>query len=252
MTAQRMHVPINNRLRCWIMPMIWLALLAAAVWGLPQLDTFFRWLAPGQRQVIYQRDSFLALVLNHIQLVGISAAVAVVVGVGTGVIVTRAWGRDFMPLVSQVASMGQTFPPVAVLALCVPLLGFGAGPVIVSLILYGLLPIVRNTIAGLNDVDPAVREAARGMGLSPLQVLLQVELPLAFQVILGGVRTSVTINIATAAIGSTIGAKTLGDPVIAGLINTNLAYTLQGAILIGLLAITVDQLFEAIQHQVTR
>ncbi|MEX1058116.1 MAG: ABC transporter permease, partial [Natronospirillum sp.] len=122
-------------------------------------------------------------------------------------------------------------------------------PVIVSLFLYGLLPIVRNTIAGLNDVDPSVREAAHGMGLSPLQVLLQVELPLAGQVILGGIRTSVTINIATAAIGSTIGAKTLGDPVIAGLINTNLAYTLQGAVLIGLLAVTVDQLFEAMQHK---
>jgi osmoprotectant transport system permease protein len=150
--------------------------------------------------------------------------------------------------VNQVASIGQTFPPVAVLALAVPALGFGEAPIVVALILYGFLPILRNTLAGLEGLDPAVREAARGMGMSPLQVLLQVELPLAGRVILAGIRTSVTINIATAAIGSTIGARTLGDPVIAGLVNGNTAYVLQGAILIGLLALTTDSLFEAIQR----
>ncbi|MCH8551544.1 MAG: ABC transporter permease [Natronospirillum sp.] len=213
---------------------------------MPHLEGFFRWLEPGQRQVIYQRDAFAFLLLNHMQLVAVSAAMAIVIGVGTGIIVTRGWGRDFLPLVSQVASIGQTFPPVAVLALSVPLLGFGAKPVILSLVLYGLLPIMRNTLVGLNDIDPAVRESARGMGMSPLQVLVRVELPLALPVMLAGIRTSVTINIATAAIGSTIGARTLGDPVIAGLINGNLAYTVQGAVLIGLLAVTVDQLFAAI------
>lgn len=224
----------------------WVVCLVAAVWGLPQMDAFFRWLAPGQRQVIYQRDTFGFLLLNHMQLVAVSAALAIAIGVSTGIMVTRSWGRDFLPLVSQIASIGQTFPPVAVLALSVPLLGFGAKPVILSLVLYGLLPIVRNTLVGLNDIDPAVKEAAKGMGMAPLQVLMRVELPLALPVILAGIRTSVTINIATAAIGSTIGARTLGDPVIAGLINGNLAYTLQGAILIGLLAVTVDQLFAAV------
>jgi osmoprotectant transport system permease protein len=86
------------------------------------------------------------------------------------------------------------------------------------------------------------------MGMSPWQVLCQVELPLAGRVILAGIRTSVTINIATAAIGSTIGARTLGDPVIAGLVNGNTAYVLQGAILIGLLALAADSLFEALER----
>jgi ABC-type proline/glycine betaine transport system permease subunit len=89
---------------------------------------------------------------------------------------------------------------------------------------------------------------ALGMGMSPVQVLVRVELPLAGRVILAGIRTSVTINIATAAIGSTIGARTLGDPVIAGLVNGNTAYVLQGAILIGLLALTTDSLFEALER----
>ncbi|MHA7878549.1 MAG: ABC transporter permease [Saccharospirillum sp.] len=230
----------------------WLLLLATATLVMPYLERLFRWLAPQQREVIYQRDDFLSLMLNHASLVGLASLVAVLVGVGTGIAVTRRWGRDFLPTVGLVASIGQTFPPVAVLALCVPLLGFGAGPVILSLILYGLLPIVRNTIAGIGDVEAPVIEAAKGMGMSGWQILWQVELPLAATVILAGIRTSVTINIATAAIGSTIGAKTLGDPVIAGLINNNLAYTLQGAILIGLLAITVDRLFEAAQQSVTQ
>lgn len=137
---------------------------------------------------------------------------------------------------------------MAVLALAVPVLGFGEAPILVALILYGLLPILRNTLAGLEGVDATVRQAALGMGMSPFQVLLQVELPLAGRVILAGIRTSVTINIATAAIGSTIGARTLGDPVIAGLVNGNTAYVLQGAILIGMLALTVDSLFEAAER----
>ncbi|HWV08854.1 MAG TPA: ABC transporter permease subunit, partial [Pseudomonas sp.] len=113
--------------------------------------------------------------------------------------------------------------------------------------LYGVLPILRNSLSGLQGVSPVVLEAARGMGLSPGQVLRQIELPLALPVILAGIRTSVTINIATAAIGSTIGASTLGDPIISGLINGNTAYVLQGALLIGLLALTVDSLFAALQ-----
>ncbi|MCH8530250.1 MAG: ABC transporter permease [Saccharospirillum sp.] len=230
----------------------WLVVLIMATLGMQYLERFFRWVAPGQRQVIYQRDDFLSLMLNHASLVGLASIVAITIGVGTGILVTRAWGRDFLPTVSLIASVGQTFPPVAVLALCVPLLGFGAGPVILSLILYGLLPIVRNTLAGIGDVEPAVIESARGMGMSGTQILWQVEIPLAFNVILAGIRTSVTINIATAAIGSTIGARTLGDPVIAGLINNNIAYTLQGAILIGLLAVTVDRLFEVVQSVSTR
>ncbi|PPK51644.1 ABC transporter permease [Marinobacter persicus] len=205
-------------MRIWLPPLLLALLLCGLSVGMDTLQPLFQWLQPDKQGVIYKRESFLFLLQNH------------------------------LPLVNQVASIGQTFPPVAVLALAVPALGFGEAPIVVALILYGLLPILRNTLAGLEGLDPAVREAARGMGMSPMQVLLQVELPLAGRVILAGIRTSVTINIATAAIGSTIGARTLGDPVIAGLVNGNTAYVLQGAILIGLLALTTDSLFEAIQR----
>lgn len=231
-------------LRRWGLPLVWLGLLLLASLGMAELEAVFRWLEPDSREVIYRRTEFLTLLGRHLLVVGVASLLAIVAGVGAAVLVTRPFGRDFLPLVAQFASMGQTFPPVAVLALAVPVLGFGTLPIIVALLLYGLLPIVRNSLAGLQGIDPAVHEAARGMGMSRGQVLRQVELPLAAPVILAGVRTSVTINIATAALGATVGASNLGDPIISGIVNGNTAYIVQGALLIGLLALTVDSAFE--------
>lgn len=235
-------------MRLWLPPVLLAVLLIGLSTGMPALEPLFHWIQPDKQQVIYERESFLFLLQNHVFLVIVSAAAGTLAAVAGGIFATRPSGRDFLPLVSQIASIGQTFPPVAVLALAVPVLGFGEAPILVALMLYGLLPILRNTLAGLESISPAVKEAARGMGMSPLQVLVRAELPLAGRVILAGIRTSVTINIATAAIGSTIGARTLGDPVIAGLVNGNTAYVLQGAILIGLLALTTDSLFEALER----
>ncbi|WP_203143050.1 ABC transporter permease [Marinobacter mangrovi] len=234
-------------MRIWRTPVLWLAVLLALTLGMDGLEPLFRLIQPDTQSVIYQRETFLFLLGNHVLLVLISATIGTFAAVAGGIFATRPSGRDFLPLVSQIASIGQTFPPVAVLALAVPVLGFGEGPTLVALVLYGLLPVLRNTLAGLDGIDPAVTEAARGMGMSARQVLFQVEIPLAGRVILAGIRTSVTINIATAAIGSTIGARTLGDPVIAGLVNGNTAYVLQGALLIGLLALMTDSLFEALE-----
>ncbi len=232
-----------------LLPALWMALLALTVVAIPAAESLFRWLAPDVRQVIYQRADFVTLLGRHVFVVGSAALVTVSVGVLAGIAVTRQWGRDFLPLATQVASLGQTFPPVAVLALAVPTLGFGTLPIIVALVLYGLLPVVRNTIAGLKDVDPATISSAQGMGMTDGQILRQVELPLAAPVMLAGVRTSITINIATAALGSTVGASNLGDPIIAGIVNTNMAYVVQGALVIALLALSVDSVFEVLQRR---
>lgn len=219
-------------------------LLLLVTLSLPYWQGLFHWLQPDSKQVIYNRDGFFTLLGSHLLLVLSSGLAASLTGIGLGLWVTRDSGRDFLPLVSTLASVGQTFPPVAVLALAVPALGFGFKPAFFSLLLYGLLPVVRNTIAGIQGIAPAVQEAAQAMGMTPWQQLWQVELPMAASVILAGVRTSLIINVATATIGSTIGARTLGDPIIAGLINFNLAYVVQGALLVGLLAISLDSLFD--------
>ena len=134
------------------------------------------------------------------------------------------------------------------LAIAVPVMGFGAWPAVVALLLYGLLPILQGTLAGLDSVPASSREIADGVGMSAWQRLWQVELALAAPVILAGVRTSVIVNIGTAAIASTVGAESLGSPVIIGLSGFNTAYVIQGALLVALLAIVSDRLFERLQR----
>jgi len=118
---------------------------------------------------------------------------------------------------------------------------------VVALFLYGLLPVVRNTVAGLRSVPPDLLDAAYGMGMSRLRVLFRIEIPLAARVILAGVRISVIINIGTAMIGAAIGAGGLGSPIIAGLVQDNLAYIIEGAVPAAILAVLADQLLANIE-----
>ena len=136
------------------------------------------------------------------------------------------------------------------LALAVPVVGFGEVPALIALSLYGLLPVVQGTIGGLQTVPGAQLYAASALGLRPRQALAYVEIPLALPVWLSGVRTSVIINISTAAIASTVGAKTLGSPIIVGLSGFNTAYVLQGAVLVAMLAVVVDLAFEMVAERV--
>lgn len=229
-----------------------LAMLLLATFGLPYARPLFAALFPGLDNPVYQQDPFPALLLGHLEIVAAASAVSVALGIASGVFVTRRAGREFRGLVETVSAVGQAFPPVAVLALAVPAIGFGMQPAVVALALYGLLPVVQNTIAGLEGAPGDARQAATGMGMSPAQVLLLVELPLAAPVILAGVRVSIVIGTGTAAIASTVGAKTLGLPIIVGLNGSNTAYVLQGALLVALLAVTLDQGFEALARAVTR
>lgn len=227
-------------------------LFAVLLLGMPAAEPLFRFWFPALERPIYTRVPFLELALSHIGLVAASSAVVVILGIAAGTFVTRRAGREFAGLVDTIVTVGQTFPPVAVLAIAVPLTGYGATPTLLALIAYGALPVVATTVTGLRGVPAAVREAADGAGFSPLGRLLQIDLPLAAPVILSGIRTSVVINIGTATIGSTVGALTLGSPIIEGLSGSNPAYVIQGAILVGLLAISVDLAFEGLQRRMTR
>lgn len=227
-------------------------LLLLLAWGLdqPQANGLFgAWYHDLERPV-YRQESFLDLLGQHVALVAVSSAIAVAAALAAGIFVTRPTGKSFRPMVETVVSMGQTFPPVAVLAVAVPVVGFGELPALVALSLYGLLPVLQATIAGIESLPQPVLLAARGMGMRPLLILLRVEMPLALPVWLSGIRTSVIINTGTAAIASTVGAKTLGSPIIVGLSGYNTAYVLQGAAMVGLLAITIDLLFQWIDRTI--
>lgn len=222
--------------------LLWTALLLfGLVWGLPHAQPLFSALFPQLERPIYTQEPFVLLLWGHCQLVAVSSAAAVAVGTVLGVVVTRPAGEPFKSTVDACVALGQAIPPVAVLALAVPLIGFGPGAAFLALFLYGLLPVVQGTVLGLTGVPPGLRHAALALGLGPWQCLRCVEAPLARPVWWAGVRTSVVINIGTAAIASTVGVKTLGSPIIVGLGGFNTAYVLQGALLVGLLAVVVDQ-----------
>jgi osmoprotectant transport system permease protein len=234
-------------------PVLWVALLfAALLLHMDLLRPLMGAAFPGVSPLVYDRSSFLSLLLSQAGLVAVASLGAVVVGVGLAIFVTRPMGREFRALVSALATAGQTFPPAAVLAIAVPIVGFGARPTVIALFLYGLLPIVENAVAGLEGVPTAVREAADGMGLAAGQRLWQIELPLAAPLILAGIRVSVTIAIGTATIGSTVGALTLGTPIFDGLVANNLAFVIEGAGLVALFAILTDLLFARLDRRLRR
>jgi osmoprotectant transport system permease protein len=234
-------------------PLPWLlAALVLLVLGMPLLRPLFAAMFPALDRPLYEQDSFVALLGSHLAIVGASSALSLIVGVAAGLFVTRDAGREFRPLVETLVAIAQTIPPVAVLAIAVPLIGFGALPALIALALYGLLPIVRATIAGIESVPRGVIEVADGLGLGRTQRLARVELPLALPVLLAGVRSSVSINIGTAAVASTVGAKTLGSPIIVGLSGFNTAYVIQGALVVGLLAVVADLVFDRIGQRLGR
>ncbi|AID81612.1 osmoprotectant uptake system permease [Escherichia coli Nissle 1917] len=134
--------------------LFWLiALFVALIFWLPYSQPLFAALFPQLPRPVYQQESFAALALAHFWLVGISSLFAVIIGTGAGIAVTRPWGAEFRPLVETIAAVGQTFPPVAVLAIAVPVIGFGLKPAIIALILYGVLPVLQATLAGLGAID---------------------------------------------------------------------------------------------------
>ncbi|MBJ6132371.1 ABC transporter permease [Ochrobactrum sp. Q0168] len=232
-----------------------LALLAVLVLFLMQPHLFepiFRPLVSDGAPVIYDRANLMTLTLQHLGLVALATLISTLVAVAMAIFVTRRHGAEFLPLSRSLVNIGQTFPPVAVLALAVPVFGFGDKPTLIALFLYGLLPIFENTLTGLTTLPAPIVEAARGMGMTGMQRLLKVEMPLAMPVILAGIRLSAVIGLATATIGSTVAASTLGEVIIAGLISNNLAFVLQGGLVVAALAILIFDGFQALERYIMK
>lgn len=193
-----------------------------------------------------QSDKLLMQTLQHIGLTFISLLIAVIIGLPLGIWITRQ--KRFSGIVLGIAGVLQTIPSIALLGFMIPLLGIGAKPAIVALLLYALLPIIRNTFTGIEGVDPSVKEAAVAMGMSKWQVLSKVELPLAMPVILAGIRTAMVINVGVATLASYIAAGGLGEFIFGGISLNNTNMILAGAIPAALLAILFDFLLSRLQH----
>ncbi|MGO4562936.1 ABC transporter permease [Rhizobiales bacterium 3FA27D7] len=241
----RRFLPALLRLALFV---ILVAFIVSPDWFEPLLKPLTENNAPA----IYNQGSLLTLTLQHLGTVAVATLGAIIVAIGLAILVTRPFGAEFLPLSRSLVNIGQTFPPVAVLALTVPAVGFGEKPTLIALFLYGLLPIFENALTGLTTLPGNVVEAARGAGMTSRQRLLKVELPLSLPVILAGIRLSVVISLATATIGSTVAAKTLGEVIIAGLISNNLAFVVQGGLIVAGLAVFIYDGLVALERVAAR
>jgi osmoprotectant transport system permease protein len=192
--------------------------------------------------------------IQHVSIVGVAVSLAIVTGVPIGIAITQ--NRRAADIVLYIAAMIMTIPSIALFGVMIPLLsligqGIGYVPAVIAVLLYSQLPIIRNTYTAISNIDPALREAARGMGMSSLERLRQVEIPLAVPVIMAGVRIAVVINIGITASATYIGAGGLGAFISRGISQTDSRQLITGAVAVSLLAITADYLLLWIQHRLT-
>ncbi|OON40398.1 glycine/betaine ABC transporter permease [Izhakiella australiensis] len=179
---------------------------------------------------------------QHLLLVFWSMLFALLVGIPSGIILSRPAARRWAEYVMQIFNIGNTLPPLAVLALAMVVIGIGDRPAIVALFLASLLPIVRNTYAGLSGVPPSMIEAANGLGMTKMQRLRQVELPNAMPVILSGVRIATAINVGTAPLAFLIGASSYGELIFPGIYLNDFPTLILGAVATALFALILDML----------
>lgn len=204
----------------------------------------YGWIAGQHLDSIEQRSLNSAEVLKLLEqqmLITVVATVLVVaIAVPLGILLTRAFARRLTTPIISVVNIGQAVPSIGVLVLIAIFFGLGFWPAVIAFSLYTILPVLRNTMVGLEQIDPAYIEAARGMGLSPVAILLRIELPLAVPVMLAGIRTALVILVGTATLATFVGAGGLGQLIVTG---NNLGRTpvlLTGSILSAVLALSVD------------
>ncbi len=195
-----------------------------------------------------------SLAVQHISIVAVAVGLAILTGVPIGIAITQ--NRRAADAVLYVASIIVTIPSIALFGLMIPVLsmigqGIGWLPAVIAILLYSQLPIVRNTYTAITNVEPSLREAARGMGMTPFQRLRQVEIPIAIPVIMAGVRTAVVMNIGVAAIAAYIGAGGLGVLISRGISQTDPRQLITGALAVSLLAILADWALLQVQKRLT-
>jgi osmoprotectant transport system permease protein len=186
----------------------------------------------------------MELFIQHLYLVTLSMSIATIIGVTAGVVLTRRRFRRYAGICMYIIGLGQTIPSLAVLALAMSFLGIGTKPAVFALTIYSILPIARNTLAGITAVPSELIDAGKGMGMPPMKILMEVELPNAMEVILTGFRVALVINIGTAALAYVIGAGGLGDLIFTGISLMQTDKLLAGAIPVTLLALFADFLSE--------
>lgn len=193
---------------------------------------------------------FLSLTLQHLEISLIAIVCAAIIGMGLGILCSRY--RHSSPFVLGLTNFIYTIPSIALFGFLIPFSGIGNTTAIIALTIYALLPMVRNTHTGIVEIDSEIIEAARGMGSTPFQILYKIQLPLAFPVILTGLRNMVVMTIALAGIAAFIGAGGLGVAIYRGITTNNSAMTVAGSLLIALLALIADGLLSRYEKHIKK
>lgn len=218
----------------FIQPVVIVLALGAVIWWLVQADL------TDTEKVTLEPKNLFELTIQHLELTVVAAVIVLVLAIPIGVLLTRKPLRWLGTPVMAVANLGQAAPPVGLIVLFAFWLGFGFQASVLALILYAFLPVLKNTMVGLDAVDPRLVESARGMGMSSMGVLLKVELPLAIPVMLAGIRTALVLLVGTATLATFIDGGGLGLLITTG-VNLSLNRVLiTGALLVALLALSVD------------
>lgn len=202
------------------------------------------------RYIMERQDIFLLALYEHAYITVIASVLSGIVGLLLGILITRM--ESLRGAVLGTVSLLYTIPALSLFFFLIPLMGIGTPPAITALFIYGLLPIVQNTYVGIEQVNPAIKEAARGMGTSDLQLLTRVELPLAFPVIFAGIKNMVVMNIAIATIAVFVGAGGLGNIILKGIRTFNDVMMISGTLIIALVAILVERVFALIDYRLNR
>lgn len=187
-------------------------------------------------------DAILAATQEQIELTVVSTVLVLAIAIPMGILLTRPFARSITPPAIAVFNIGQAIPSIGLIVLLAVVWDIGFLPMVVALVAYTILPVLRNTMVGLRQVDASVIEAARGMGMTKRAVLAKIELPLAVPIIMAGLRTALTINVGTATLGALVGAGTLGKLIVAGIVQNKQLILIVGAILVAVLALLVDYL----------
>lgn len=189
---------------------------------------------------------------KHLIMVFVSMLAAMAVGIPVGIMLSRPSFYYAGKVIENIVNVGQTVPSLAILALFFTFLGLGFNTAVFALWLYSILPILRNTFAGIMSVQPEVVESAKGMGMNPWRVLTKIELPIAYPIIIAGIRTAIVINVGTATLATFIGAGGLGDMIVTGISVRREMVTFTGAALSALLAILLDYIIGRIEKSLVR
>lgn len=187
--------------------------------------------------------------LEHIYLSFVALAIGIAIALPLGILIARH--RKYAEPVIGVTAVFQTIPSLALFGFLVPLMGIGSNTALIALIIYALLPILRNTYTGLTSVDSSIIEAGRGMGMTTTQILKQIEFPLALPFIMAGIRTATVLTVGIATLATFVGAGGLGDVIYRGLQSYNNSLVLAGALPVALLAISFDLLLKWVEKKAT-